>query len=164
MKNYQIEDKSGMKFWISRSMAVAAFIFCQGDLDETKGPEEVFILAVKRGKGSSTFPGLWCAPCGYVERDETIPEACIREVFEETNLVLGVSDLSLLNIDDDPKSFNQDVTFEFASVVSTEISLMASVGTGGEKDEIEEVKWIRCSELDQYEWAFGHDEIIKNLF
>jgi ADP-ribose pyrophosphatase YjhB (NUDIX family) len=32
--------------------------------------------------------GTWCLPCGWLEPHETPPEAVVREVFEETGLVV----------------------------------------------------------------------------
>lgn len=32
--------------------------------------------------------GDWCIPCGHVEWDETVEDAAIRELFEETGLVV----------------------------------------------------------------------------
>ena len=48
--------------------------------------------------------GCWCLPAGYMEVDETPAQAAVREVFEETGLIVRVSDL--LNVyffDDDPR-------------------------------------------------------------
>jgi len=43
------------------------------------------ILMAKRA-GKSTYEGLWCIPCGYVEYDEDILTAVVREAKEETGL------------------------------------------------------------------------------
>ena len=37
-----------------------------------------------------TFRGQWCFPCGFVEYDETIREAAVREGLEETGLRLEI--------------------------------------------------------------------------
>ena len=47
--------------------------------------QEGKILLGRRGK-DSTYPGLWCIPCGYVEYDEDVHDAIIREFKEETGL------------------------------------------------------------------------------
>ena len=39
-----------------------------------------------RRSSTSTYPGLWCIPCGYVEYDEEVREAACREFWEETGL------------------------------------------------------------------------------
>lgn len=43
------------------------------------------ILLVQRAP-DVTYPGLWCIPCGYVEYNEDIRVAVVREVKEETGL------------------------------------------------------------------------------
>ncbi len=43
------------------------------------------ILLGKRS-ADTTYPGLWCIPCGYVEYNEDIRTAVVREAKEETGL------------------------------------------------------------------------------
>ncbi len=43
------------------------------------------ILLGRRAAGS-TYAGLWCIPCGYVEYDEDVRAAIVREFREETGL------------------------------------------------------------------------------
>ncbi len=43
------------------------------------------ILLGRRAK-HSTYSGLWCIPCGYVEYDEDVRDAARREFWEETGL------------------------------------------------------------------------------
>jgi ADP-ribose pyrophosphatase YjhB (NUDIX family) len=47
--------------------------------------QEGRILLGRRSK-TSTYPGLWCIPCGYVEYNEDVWEAVKREFLEETGL------------------------------------------------------------------------------
>lgn len=37
-----------------------------------------------------SFRGRWCIPCGYVEYDEEVREALVREMAEETGLVVQI--------------------------------------------------------------------------
>jgi ADP-ribose pyrophosphatase YjhB (NUDIX family) len=47
------------------------------------------ILLGRRAR-KSTYPGLWCIPCGYVEYDEDVRDAARREFREETGLDVEV--------------------------------------------------------------------------
>lgn len=31
------------------------------------------------------------------------------------------------------------------------------------KNEIEDIKWINSLDIDKYEWAFNHNELLKKL-
>lgn len=44
------------------------------------------VLMGKRASGR--YAGLWCIPCGYVEWDEDIRDAAVREFAEETGLTV----------------------------------------------------------------------------
>lgn len=43
-------------------------------------------ILLGRRSVNSTYPGLWCIPCGYVEYDEDVETAVKREFLEETGL------------------------------------------------------------------------------
>jgi ADP-ribose pyrophosphatase YjhB (NUDIX family) len=50
------------------------------------------ILLGRRAPGS-TYPGLWCIPCGYVEYEEEVRSAACREFIEETGLEIELGDV-----------------------------------------------------------------------
>ncbi len=147
-----IED--GKEYWISRSMAVSAFIFY-----EENG--ETYVLANKRGENAPDFKGKWNCPCGYLDFNETLKEAVIREVFEETGYRLSAEQLSMDAIADDPAENRQNVTARFTAHL--DCKPVQEEPQGGEEDEVEEVAWINIKEIENYEWAFNHDKIIKSL-
>jgi 8-oxo-dGTP diphosphatase len=45
-------------------------------------------ILLGRRSPASSYPGLWCIPCGYVEYDEDVQAAIKREFYEETGLVI----------------------------------------------------------------------------
>ncbi len=49
------------------------------------------VLMGKRATGE--WAGLWCIPCGYVEWDEDIRDAAVREFEEETGLRVRTDDV-----------------------------------------------------------------------
>jgi ADP-ribose pyrophosphatase YjhB (NUDIX family) len=50
------------------------------------------ILLGRRSAGS-TYSGRWCIPCGYVEYDEDVRAAVVRELREETGLEIAVGEV-----------------------------------------------------------------------
>ncbi|MEZ5236404.1 MAG: NUDIX domain-containing protein [Acidimicrobiia bacterium] len=42
------------------------------------------------GRRSGSYAGQWCIPCGYVEWDEEVHEAAVREFLEETGLEVAL--------------------------------------------------------------------------
>ena len=158
MNNFSVEF-NGHTFWISRSIAVGGFIYGY----DNDGNE--YILAVQRGTGTPDpeFVGCWCLPCGYLDYDETIEEALKREVFEETGLTLKDSYFNtLLDINSDPKSDKrQNVTFRYESIVRDPITELELTAKNSEKNEVADIKWIPTDEIDNYKWAFNHNELIK---
>ena len=159
MKNFQIEATDGKKYWIARSLAVAGFIF-KANEDKT----ELLVLANKRGPGTPDFQGCWNCPCGYLDFDETLAEACVRELKEECGVEIHPSTLHLHYVEDSPTANRQNVTHRFTSFVGGFDKFQnVGVGEGGEKDEVEMVKWIPLSQVDLYEWAFNHGEILKEV-
>lgn len=158
MKNFSIKNSDGEIYWISRSVAVSSFILC-------KFPEGWKVLANKRGKGAADFQGYWNCPCGYLDFDETTKEAAIREVFEETGVKVPKHRLTFWKFIDSPSQNRQNVTFRYYAILDNQPSYISvSMGDrGGEVDEVEMVGWISVEDLDKYEWAFGHKEIIRDL-
>lgn len=159
MKNFPIIDKNtGREYWISRSVAVVAFVYCY---DEN---EREYILAEQRGPGTPDpeFRGCWCLPCGYVDFDETIEEAASREVFEETGVIIDSNDWDILSINSDPESDKrQNITVRLETVVDNEIERIKLTSKYSELNEISDLKWILANDIDNYKWAFNHEELIK---
>ncbi|MCE7929124.1 MAG: NUDIX hydrolase [Dehalococcoidia bacterium] len=56
-------------------------------LQDTEGR----VLLGKRATGE--YAGLWCIPCGYVEWEEEIRDAAVREMREETGLEVEIGEV-----------------------------------------------------------------------
>lgn len=166
MKNYPIKietgEHAGETVWVHRSIAVAGFIFCRIN-------NEWCVLANQRGEGAPDFQGYWNCPCGYLDFDETLAEACSREIYEETGVKIEPSALYMCSVNDDPKDSNrQNVTMRFMAVVDEShigISTNAIKGQlGGEENEVKAIMWVKMSDLDNYQWAFNHRHLIEGIF
>ena len=163
MKNFPVIDKNtGREYWISRSIAVVVFVFAKDIYGET------YILAEQRGIGTPDpeYIGKYCVPCGYLDYDETIVQAAQRELMEETGLNFPTTDFKLLNINDLPKSDKrQNVTFRYIVNSNVPIEDLSKLFTtkNSEKNEVESIKFIKLNKIDDYEWAFNHQELIKEI-
>lgn len=162
--------QDGKEYWLSRSCSVNGVVaaFINGCCTD------VFVLVVKRGKGAPDNVGKYCLPCGYLDYDETCYDAFLREVYEETGLdITGFEksysvDTEVINGEVQPFYVNsrttnnrQNVAMYYHYVFKTD-KLPETSLEFNEPDEIEEAIWIKKSELDKYDFCFGHDEIIKN--
>ena len=155
-KNFSIEV-NGKTYWVSRSMAVAGFVF-------SKYEGEWYVLANKRGDGAPDFKGFWNCPCGYLDYNETTKEACAREIYEETGVKIDPKKLYFEDYNDSISENRQNVTFRFTTFDKKGVLLCQYLNdSNSELDEVSDIKWIKVKNIDSYPWAFNHDNILKEL-
>ena len=102
---------------------------------------------------SGPYQGKWCLPGGHIHRDETMRQAVIREVKEETGL------------DFDPQLFSC-----FDEIIpGHDIHSIAIVFDGSadgtitpQPDEVAEIGWYSWGEIEGMSFAFRHKEIIES--
>ena len=152
--NKCIKDENGNEVWISRSSVVIPVVF---KLDEKTG--DIYTLVEKRGPVVS-HPGEWCCPCGYVDWDETLPEACHREVKEETGLDLDMSNIYFFTVDSNPKSSNQSIDLWYTCWAMGKDFDMSKIET---KDEILELKWLKVAQAYKKREFFAKKIYLKIL-
>ncbi len=101
------------------------------------------------GRRNSSYKGLWCIPCGYVEYDEDVYEALIREFKEETNLDIEITGIcSVQSNFHNPETHTVGIWFE------------AKV-TGGELTAREDLDKVDFFDLDNLPpLAFPTDAIV----
>ena len=159
-ENFQVKDnRTGKVYWISRAMAVTT-ILIKGDK----------ILFQKRGTGCPDNVGKLCCSCGYLNWDETLSQAAIRELYEETGILISEKDLKFWKIIDDPKRDDkQNVTVRFYASIDENTPTFTSTDTksrGGEDNEVESFVWLTPSEvlkMSPNDFAFNHYDMIKEL-
>lgn len=112
------------------------------------------VLLVQRG--SDPFRGSWALPGGFVEVGETVEEACVREVAEETGV--PASPASLVGVYSDPA---RDPRGHVVSVVfHVEPDEMGADARPG--DDAAEVGWFPVEEPP--ELAFDHADIFADWY
>ena len=112
-----------------------------------------FILLVRRG--IEPFKDRWALPGGFVNMDELLVTACMRELEEETGLkVKEMSQFKAFDaVDRDPRHRTISVVF------SAQLPGKAEVKGG---DDAARAEWYRLDDLP--EMAFDHREIIEEFF
>lgn len=158
--NFPIEYK-GKIIWYSRSVAAALFVFAKDEHDN------LYVLANKRGIGTPDYQGYWNCICGYSEFNELLEGSAIRECMEETGINVPIEKLKLVGIESSPSANKQNITIRYMAlmdeVLSKDSSLMKFDLSNNEENEVEEVRWINVDDIELYDWAFNHNERIKEI-
>lgn len=165
---YQTEyNVQYIDYWISRSMAVDGLII-------GKYRNDLYCLIVKRSKKMKDEPLKYCIPCGYLDFNETLFDAMIREVYEETGFYIKDYQNSIINqneipfiIKDDPKYFKQNVSFIYLTLMDFDLFNYELPLYVQDHDtwEIESAEWMKISDLYgnnfmNNQFAFNMEETI----
>lgn len=154
--NFPFEHE-GKTLWYSRSTAVSCYIFARNINFEW------CVLANKRGPGCPNNVGLWNAPCGFLDFNETNIDACKRETWEETGVELPSKRVILDGVRVNAVG-DQNVSLShvcFLSKCTTAYPLSAS---NCEPGEVDDIRWIPVKDIDKYKWAHEHEKRIPYMF
>ncbi|HHQ44834.1 MAG TPA: NUDIX hydrolase [Candidatus Altiarchaeales archaeon] len=114
--------------------------------------EDGKIILIKRL--NEPFKDMWALPGGFVDVGETVEDACIREVREETGLEVEVK--KLLGVYSDPA---RDPRGHTVSVI------FLCEKTGGElkaADDAKDAGYFSLNELPKL--AFDHAKVLSDVF
>lgn len=152
--------------WLSRSCAVVATIVmrCGGN---------TYILMGKRGPACPNEIGKWVLPCGYLDYDETLAQAAVRETFEETGFdVTTLPEFPHSNMHSgqpflvysEPNGTVQNVSHHFSLDFKWDNDkefprLTNEHATPG---EVEALSWVCVEDIDKLDIGFNHDVRIVN--
>lgn len=118
-----------------------------------KKENNAFVLLIERGR--EPYQHKWALPGGFIDMDETLEQACMRELEEETGLkISSMNQFKTYDaIDRDPRHRTISVVF------SAELEKEEKVEGG---DDAAQAQWFAVDELP--ELAFDHQIIVKEFF
>ncbi len=111
--------------------------------------DEEQILLIRRGR--SPARGRWSVPGGRVERDETLAEAVVRELYEETGLV-GICE-GLVGWVERIGEGHHYVILDFRTTILGDIEPVAG-------DDAAEAAWVPLSDVAAMPLADGLAEFL----
>ncbi|WP_319228794.1 NUDIX hydrolase [Draconibacterium orientale] len=118
-----------------------------------KSETTISVLLIERGR--EPFKNKWALPGGFVDLDETLEKACIRELEEETGL--QVEKMQQFRAYD---AIDRDPRHRTISVVYS-VQLAGKMPVKG-NDDAAQAKWFSIDDLP--ELAFDHAEILNDFF
>lgn len=109
------------------------------------------VLLIRRG--NEPFRGCWALPGGFMEMDETIERCAVRELQEETGILVDESRAVLVGVFSrpgrDPRG--RTVTVAYRVDLEEEVDVKGS-------DDAAEARWFPLAALPPL--AFDHSEVI----
>jgi len=119
----------------------------------SKSDEGLNVLLISRAK--EPFKDCWVFPGGYVNIDEVIDDAVIRELEEETSISnVPLTRLDIFDaIDRDPRERTVSVVY-YGFINDSHVSINAG-------DDAKDAKWFSVNNLP--ELAFDHSMILKKI-
>lgn len=150
--------------WISRSVTVLAILVVICDA-------QAYVPLNKRGPDLPSEVGKWCLAGGYLDYDETIGGAVMREVWEELGLdlqelqanhrLVGSLDQPSLIFSEPRRS--QNVTMHYPLMVFlNDGATLPRLTPQVNKGEVADVGWFPLEKALQMELAFNHQDSLRH--
>ena len=116
-----------------------------------KENDEVSVLLIQRN--NPPFENMWAFPGGFVDIDETLENAALREFEEETGIT-GIELKQFYTVD----TVDRDPRQRTISVVFTGYTPSKNIFYAAD-DDAKNVSWFKINEIE--ELAFDHKEILE---
>jgi len=121
------------------------------------------ILLVRRD--AQPGKGLWALPGGYINQDETLYDAAVRELAEETNISL--SDFSLKAAFQGARTFDNPHRSDRGRVITTahyfRLQDRTNLPPVKGSDDAREATWVPLSKLETNQLFEDHGQIIQAM-
>lgn len=109
------------------------------------------VLLIKRNQAPAC--GLWSIPGGRLEPGENLAFACQREVYEETNLQILVTQVVAV-VERKLEGFHYVIIDFLAELVEPENCIPVA------QSDVAEARWVSPADFDEYKLVEGLAEII----
>jgi len=116
-------------------------------------------LLIKRK--NEPWAGLWALPGGFVEINETLAQAAVRELREETSLCVDVADMKQVGAWGDPGRDPRGWVVGIAYVCSIEPTISDCTVKAG--DDAADARWYPIDDIP-FPLACDHREMLKASF
>src|SRR5690349_9452662 len=114
------------------------------------------ILVVKRKK--NPFKDEFAIPGGFINENETVEQAAVRELMEETTLPVRL--IEILGVYSDPKRDPRKhiITTVFVGEIIDDKNIEPIAG-----DDASDTKWIPIGSIQDFTFAFDHKRILNDF-
>jgi len=167
--NEKFKTTCGKDMWKTRAVAVVvtliARIWTNGAKTED-GKDVPYVLIGKRGSGVNAEQGKWCLPCGYLDWNESGDQAAVRELWEETGVDVGDTMRNWLVVTDPDMDPRQNICLHYGKLISVNSveNLPKPTNENSEPNEVEELRWVKVSDIGNYDMAFGHEKYPRMFY
>lgn len=135
--------------------------------------DDSLMLVTKRGKSVLLESGKWCLPGGYLDFNEDLPQAAIRELWEESGIDYNSLKkenilLPMINwkITSNPKQDKaQNICVHFGACISVpDVSHLPKVtNVNCEPNEVDAVEWVSGKKFKKLDMAFEHKNVVEEF-
>lgn len=132
------------------AVSVDVAVFCDVD-------GEPHVVLIQRG--NEPFEGAWALPGGFVEVDEDLPVAAVRELQEETGIELHPSQIRQVGVYGDP---HRDPRLRVVDVLYVASLPEAPAPVGGSDAAHSQLIPVRTALADGFDLAFDHPIVLRD--